>query len=674
MTVASSRPSRSSGGKRVGGALYQHASALDDGTRPLVERAAAVAGDFNWNVAKVTAGSVSLLLYEDFDAVGFPALLASLKVDLATGKGTATDYRRRENPPILHRKEMLLPTDDPRRPRFAALTRAAEEHGLFAEPTKIGTRRQWGDLLASKELRVEGQAIVPVGTETVEVARHKTAIPRRDLSQPMQLAVGHGVLPPGDTVFDYGCGLGDDVAALAAAGFEAFGWDPHHAPDGPRRPADLVNLGFVLNVVEDRHERAETLRAAWSFARRAMVVAVMVMGKADLTGLRPYRDGHLTARGTFQKYFGQQELRDFIEEALGEAPLALGPGVFAVFRDKEREQEVLFRRRSRAAVRPVGMRPPERDRPRVGTVRPSLAERIRPDLETLWEAMLSRGRALDAEELSPHLAERFRAAGVSAARATAMCLSDLFEQEQLAAASAMRREDHLIRFAMLMFPGASRYATLPRSLQRDVRTFFGSHAAALEEARRLMFSAGKPDALQAGIEAAVVASLGAMRDDETFRFSAPALDRLPPVVRLRVLCGGLLRGGVEGADFIDLKVNAPRLTFIQCLDASVRLPIVSETTRVDLGRARVTADRPEGLVLYLKGRFLPADAPGREEQIAFDARLLAAGLVTPDGKGPRMAALQELMKRRLSNRPEGGKMGSAPDSGDDRASVAKTAT
>jgi hypothetical protein len=96
------------------------------------------------------------------------------------------------------------------------------------------------------------------------VARHKTAIARRDLSQPMQLAVAHGVLPPGSTVFDYGCGLGDDVAALSAAGFEAFGWDPHHAPEGPRRPADLVNLGFVMNVVEDRHERAETLKAAWS--------------------------------------------------------------------------------------------------------------------------------------------------------------------------------------------------------------------------------------------------------------------------------------------------------------------------------------------------------------------------------------------------------------------------
>lgn len=633
-------------GKRVGGSLYVHSSALDGETRPLVERAIARTDGFEWNVAKVTPRSVSLLLYEDFDAAAFPALLASLKVDLETGAKSATDYRKRDNPPILHRKEVLLPLADPRRPRFAALTRAAEEHGLFAEPTKIGTRRQWSDLLAAKGLRVEGHAIVPVGTEAVDVARHKTAIPRRDLSQPMQLAVSHGVLAPGSDVFDYGCGLGDDVAALAAVGYEAFGWDPHHAPDGPRRPADVVNLGFVLNVVEDRHERAETLRAAWSFVRRAIVVAVMVLGKADLTALRPYRDGHLTSRGTFQKYFGQQELRDFIEESLGEAPIALGSGIFAVFRDKDLEQEVLFRRQSRTVARPVGMRPPERERPKTVAARPGLAERLRPELELLWAAMLRQGRVLDGEEFPADLRGRLQTAKVSPARATDLCLSDLFDKEEFAAAAAARREDLLIRFAMLMFPGAPRYATLARSLQRDVRAFFGSHAAALEEARRLMFSAGKPEAIREGVEAAVAAGLGAMRDEETFRFAVPTLDRLPPAVRLRVLCGGLLRGGVEGADFVDVKLNAPRLTFIQCLDVSVRLPLVLEKTRVDLGHARVSVDRPDGLVLYLKGRFLACDAPERDEQMAFDDKLLASGVVTPNGKGPRLAELQERIRGR----------------------------
>jgi hypothetical protein len=37
---------------------------------------------------------------------------------------------------------------------------------------------------------------------------------------------------------------------------------------GARRPADVVNLGFVLNVIEDPRERTETLKAAWSLHKR----------------------------------------------------------------------------------------------------------------------------------------------------------------------------------------------------------------------------------------------------------------------------------------------------------------------------------------------------------------------------------------------------------------------
>ena len=67
-------------------------------------------------------------------------LLASTRVDFPTGAVSRTDYRKRISPPILHRKELLLPPDDPRLPKFRALTAAAEEHGLFREPNKIGTR------------------------------------------------------------------------------------------------------------------------------------------------------------------------------------------------------------------------------------------------------------------------------------------------------------------------------------------------------------------------------------------------------------------------------------------------------------------------------------------------------------------------------------------------------
>jgi DNA phosphorothioation-associated putative methyltransferase len=57
-------------------------------------------------------------------------------------------------------------------------------------------------------------------------------------------------------------------------GVAGEGWDPSHRPDGPRRPAGaVVNLGYVVNVIEDPAERGETLRRAWSLAGRVLVVS-----------------------------------------------------------------------------------------------------------------------------------------------------------------------------------------------------------------------------------------------------------------------------------------------------------------------------------------------------------------------------------------------------------------
>ena len=635
-------------GKRVGGALYLHVSAIsgvEPATRERIERAAAAAECPDWNVVKLQGDAVSLLTYEALDEVAFPALLAAVRVNLSDGLVTRTDYRARANPPILHRKETLLLPGDPRRPAFAALTRLAEEHKLFAEPHRIGTRKAWLERVEAAGLVIQGARLLPRETVPVDVVRHRTAIIRRDLSQPIQMLIAHRIVTETTTVLDYGCGQGDDVAALAAGGFQTFGWDPHYAPDGPRRPADVVNLGFVLNVIEDRHERAETLMAAYGFARRALSIAVMPIGKYMFDSLKPYADGYVTARGTFQKYFAQQELRDFIAQATGEAPVAFAPGIFVVFRDKELEQEVLLKRQARALVRPIGLRPPERER-RAVPARPELAERIRPELETLWAALLECGRVLDAEEFPDGLHDSLRAAKVAPGRAIEICLSDPANRDQLVAAAANRREDLLIHLALTVFPGAPRYTTLARSIQRDLRAFFGSHTAAMQEANMLLFSVGKAETVCEGISAAITAGLGAMRDGNTFRMHAQVLNRLPAVLRVLVGCAGVLRGGIEGADFIDIKMDGRRVAFIACTDASARLPVYTERTRVDLGRLRVTVDQPEGMILYLKGRFLPADELGVTEQLMFDQKLITARIVDEEGKGPRYAELQRIMRRR----------------------------
>jgi DNA phosphorothioation-associated putative methyltransferase len=618
-------------GKRVGGALYVHKDALGllANEAVTVEKAKSCAPSVRWNVAKVEKSSVSLLLYEPFET-DFPALLASTKVDLVSGVVTHADYSKRANPPILHRKELLLAPNDPRLPKFRALTSAAEDHDLFAEPNKIGTRAAWNAKIAAAGLTLCGGRLLRDDEEHHVVSRHKTAIIRRDLSQPMQLMMRLGVVTPQRSLFDYGCGQGEDVDALASQGFDAFGWDPHHATNGPRKPADIVNLGFVLNVIEDPRERAETLKVAWGFATQALCVAVMIQGHGRTTNQKPHGDGYLTSRGTFQRYYTQQDLREFVSRITGQETLSLAPGIVAVFKDKDLEQEVLLRRRSRILVVSALPRPPRRER--IVVARPDLRERLAPMLDALRDLSLSLGRLPEQAEVPSELSSALADARIPWSQAREGLRDDLAGDDGFAASAQSRRDDLLVHFALMQFPGSPKYRHLPQSIQNDIRSFFGNHATVQDESRRLLFASGNREGIRADSEAAVVAGLAGMRGARHIRFRSSVLPRLRP--RLRVLVGSaeVLQGGIDACDFVEINLEAPRIKMIMCDDVSKAIPFIVENIRVDLGRRKVSFDRsaPKSTPLYFKSLFLPPDDPDRERQARIDAGLKATGLF-PEG-------------------------------------------
>ena len=116
------------------------------------------------------------------------------------------------------------------------------------------------------------------------------------------------------------------------------GWDPAYFPDNERTPADIVNLGYVVNRDRKPGERADALRRAWALTRTVLVVSARLSLEAALNTLTPHTDGGITRRGTFQKFFEQQELREWIDAALGASSLPAGPGIFYVFRDPQQRQ------------------------------------------------------------------------------------------------------------------------------------------------------------------------------------------------------------------------------------------------------------------------------------------------------------------------------------------------
>ena len=104
------------------------------------------------------------------------------------------------------------------------------------------------------------------------IPRHRTAISRKTRSKPLRFAINDGILVPGMTVLDYGCGRGSDVAGLRQDGFSCSGWDPQYAPDTSLESADVVNLGYVVNVIESDAERRDALTRAWSLTSRVLIV------------------------------------------------------------------------------------------------------------------------------------------------------------------------------------------------------------------------------------------------------------------------------------------------------------------------------------------------------------------------------------------------------------------
>lgn len=107
----------------------------------------------------------------------------------------------------------------------------------------------------------------------------------------------------------------------------------------PIAPADCINLGYVLNVIEDQAERAHTLRSAFEIARRVLVVSVRV-DQSLSTGF-DFADGLVTNCGSFQKIFTLSEFREYLQATLGRKPYMAGLGIAYVFKDESAESEHL---------------------------------------------------------------------------------------------------------------------------------------------------------------------------------------------------------------------------------------------------------------------------------------------------------------------------------------------
>jgi DNA phosphorothioation-associated putative methyltransferase len=376
-------------------------------------------------------------------------------------------------------------------------------------------------------------------------ASRRTAIARGELSRPARLALNVGVLGTGDSFFDYGCGRGYDIFELSGIGIRASGWDPNFRPDVPLQNADVVNIGYVLNVISDANERREALLSAWRLAQRALVVAARLnVERRTVTTGRPYGDGFMTSKGTFQRFYSQGELRTWIDLELGVESIAIAPGVFLVFREEKDANEFLMRNRRR---RTVSVTVPRADH---------LYNENKDLLDRLVHFFTERGR-LPAQGEDPALEGDLHRVIGSIRRCWSIVEKAAGNTDWSSIADA-RRDDLLVDLALLKLNRRPNFSALPPHIRLDVRTLCGSYKEATGLADSLLFSAGDLDLVDTLSSQSIVGKRlpGALYVHES------ALALLAPVLRVYEGCARWLVGDVEGCNIIKLATDKPKVSYL----------------------------------------------------------------------------------------------------------------
>lgn len=669
-------------GKTIADEFYIHLSAVetiqDATTRQAISRA--VQGlpqqpSHVPNVAKcnVVTGRVSLLAYADFFDSPFPVLAATW-VFLP---GSAAPARHRTytdslNPPILHRKELLVSQSHPQRQQWANVTKTAESLGLFDDVATIGFRLNWERLIQSKGYRLVGDKFLPIGNDVSTgseqsgqnldgpIQRHLTALSRSSLSAPVQMLVRHGLLRHGMTFFDYGCGRGSDVSALSSEGVAASGWDPHFRPEATIVPADTVNLGFVINVIEDPAERIDAITKAFGLARTVMSIGVMLYG-GDHAG-KPYRDGFLTSRNTFQKYFSQSELKDYIEQALQRNVFMVGPGVAFVFAETEAEQRFCAGRyrRTNVARRLLTTRAPRPVRENV--IRKAEAREPRPTrhsrekrnsaavqtlLDELWATTLDLGRRPEADEVTNLAAIDADLGGLPKAL---RLIDHHYDHTLLEAAAEARADDVRLLMATQQFAKRPAYRHLEQRLQRDIKAFFGDYRSAQAAGMQLLRDAADPQKILASCRLAATQGLGWLDAEHSLQLHISLVERLPALLRAYVTCGLIIWDALSDVQLVKIHIASGKLTLME-FEAFDEDPLPRLHRRIKVIVRKLDCELfeygspayPKPL-LYRKSRYLHEDHPGYAEQLAFDEAIERSGVLGDSALGPTAESLTRLLE------------------------------
>ena len=542
-------------GKCLPNAFYIHSSALhrlDEGLRRQEQQVRRrIDGDLLFTLVKFhfDQPKLSYLYYPEFDQEPHPLLRTSVVVNWVTGEIDCRDYNDAPNPPLLHRKETFVAPDYPGYDSFTHLTQQQVAMGLLDDARQIGVLLNWEHRLTQQGLEIHNHALAcPLKSNQhakPKIQRHKAAIARVTASKPVRLAVEAGLFPPDTLYFDYGCGHGVDIEYIRQLGYTSTGWDPYFRPDEPHVSADVVNLGYVINVIEDTDERREALINAWGLTRKVLIVAAQVLIDDRIRGVIAYGDGIITSRNTFQKYYEQEELKAYIDQVLSVDSIPVALGIYFVFRDEAQAEAFRASRwRSRAKAPKIRLKV-------------SKFEEYRERLQPLMDFYTDRGRLPSADELSMDALKPLQSEFGSIRRAFKIVLqaTDAGEWDAIA---DKRRQDLMVYLALSHFGKRPKFKDLSPNLQQDIKVLFGAYQQACAAADLMLMSLGRMEVIE---ERCRQSAIGQQRPNSLW-VHVSALEQLDPLLRLYEGCASRTIGRPEEATVVKLHIGKPKITYL----------------------------------------------------------------------------------------------------------------
>jgi DNA phosphorothioation-associated putative methyltransferase len=316
-------------------------------------------------------------------------------------------------------------------------------------------------------------------------------------------------------------------------------------------------------VIEDPEERDLVLSQAWKLTEQVLIVAAQVLVN-ELRGVLAYSDGILTKRNTFQKYYQQVELKEYIDRILSVDSIPIGLGIFLVFRDEcQAESFRAARLYSRLTT------------PRV-RVESRRFEDYQEQLAPLIEFVSQRGRVPIKGELAQE-AELIREFG-TLKRAFQIILTATDEADWDTIAY-QRSLDLQVYLALAQFGQQRSLRKLSSAMRADIKAFFGSYEEACEVADRLLFKIGEPDIIK---QACQKSKIGKLLPAALY-VHVSALNELDPKLRLYEGCASRNIGGTEDANIIKFHTDKPCISYLYYPDFdTIAHPTLRWSMLVDL--------------------------------------------------------------------------------------------